>query len=63
MGPTFQGVSAESTFGNRLRMNFTNIGTGLNEAIDEYNRKIDLYESEIKKEEKTETPLESGKIR
>lgn len=63
MGPTFQGVSAEGTLGNRLRINFTNIGTELNEAIAEYNKKIDVYESEIKKEEKAETPVESGKIR
>lgn len=63
MGPTFQGVNAKSIFGNQIRINFSNIGTELNEAIAEYNRKIDLYESEIQKEEKKENSPESGKIR
>jgi len=63
MGSTFQGIDAKGILGNRLRINFTSIGTELNEAIAEYNRKVDLYESEIKKEEEKGNSLESGKVR
>ena len=63
MGPVFKGIDAKSTFGNRIRINFSNIGTELNEAIDVYNKKIDLYESDIKKGNEKENFLESGKVK
>jgi len=63
MGPTFQGIDAVSSSGNQIRINFSNIGTELNDAIDEYNRKISLYESKIKEEQEKENPLPSKKTK
>ena len=65
MGPSFHGLTAASASGNRIHINFPQIGTELNDSIKEYNRKVDLYESKIEKEKenKSESTFESGKAK
>ncbi len=54
VGPYFNGLDATGPTGNRLKINFANIGTELSDAIDEYNEKFEAYKAEQEEKDASE---------
>ncbi|MDE5587139.1 MAG: hypothetical protein K2I72_02060 [Bacilli bacterium] len=63
MNPSFQGLDTGSHSGNRLKISFSNIGTELSEAIDEYNEKFDAYKKTQEESKEVEDNSKKGKVK